>query len=275
MTEGIACIKAEAAYLQDFLASLRPEDWARPSAYAEWTVGDVVAHITQGARTWAASLRRAMAGDANPPAGEQTLRLGERGSEATAQRAIAFRQEIGEEALLQAFVEAHEHFHQVAQTLRAEDWDKPCYHRRGVMSVRDYMGVRLQELTLHGWDARTAFDPAATLSEPPLPLLLGLTQRWLSNTFRPVPALTAPVRYRFDITAPVPVYQDVVVSPDGFRLEPATDSKADVTFRCTTGDYILLIYGRLPLEQAMSTGRLAIAGDRAQARLFPTLFQGV
>jgi hypothetical protein len=29
----------------------------------------------------------------------------------------------------------------------------------------------------------TAFDEAAALSERPLPVLLGLAQRWLSNTF--------------------------------------------------------------------------------------------
>jgi uncharacterized protein (TIGR03083 family) len=94
-TDIIALISTEAAQLRDFMAGLNPADWARSSACAGWTVGDVFAHVTQGARTWSASLTRAMAGDANPPAGEQTLRPGERGSEATAQRAIAFHQEMG------------------------------------------------------------------------------------------------------------------------------------------------------------------------------------
>ena len=39
---------------------------------------------------------------------------------------------------------------------------------------------------IHGWDIRTAFDDAAALSERPLPVLVGLAQRWLSNTFHPV-----------------------------------------------------------------------------------------
>ena len=41
---------------------------------------------------------------------------------------------------------------------------------------------------------------------------------------------------------------------------PVADSGADVTFRCHTGDYILLVYGRLPLDRAVDTGRLEIAG---------------
>ena len=92
--------------------------------------------------------------------GEQTLRPGERGSEATAQRAIAFHQEMGEQGLLQAFADGYQQLHQVLLGLQAEDWDKPCYHRRGVMLTRDYVGLRLQELTIHGWDMRSAFDAA-------------------------------------------------------------------------------------------------------------------
>jgi len=235
----------------------------------------VCAHLTQGARTWSGAITRAIAGDANPPAGEQMLRPGERGSEVTAQRAIAFRQEIGTATLPQAFAEGYEGLHQVLLGLQAADWDKPCYHRRGIMPVHDYVGLRLQELTIHGWDMRTAFDRAATVSERPLPVVVGLAQRWLSNTFRPEPRLTAPVCYRFDVSAPTRVQQDVLVSPDGVRLEPVTARDADVTFRCTTGDYVLLVYGRLPMERAVDTGRLEIVGNRAQASLFSTLFQGV
>ena len=49
----------------------------------------------------------------------------------------------------------------------------------------------------------------------------------------------------------------------------------NVTFRCHTGDYLLLVYGRLPLDRAVDTGRLEIEGNREQAFLFNTLFQGV
>ena len=275
MTEMIALISTEASDLQDFLASLDTEAWSRPSACAGWTIGDVLAHLTQGASTWSATITRAIAGDANPPPGEQTLRPGERGSEATAQRAIAFRQGMGEAALLNVFADGYQRLHDVLLGLQAEDWDKPCYHRRGVLPTRDYVGLRLQELAIHGWDMRSAFDEAAALSERPLAMLVGVAQRWLSSTFRPAPHLAAPIRYRFDVPGPVPIRQDVLVSQDSFHREPVTERGADVTFRCTTGDYLLLVYGRLPLDRAVDTGRLAIEGKREQASLFNVLFQGV
>ena len=275
MTEMITLISAEASDLRDFLTSLDTEAWSRPSACAGWTIGDVLAHLTQGASAWSATITRAIAGDANPPPGEQMLRPGERGSEATAQRAIAFRQGMGEAELLDAFRDGYQRLHQVLLGLQAEDWDKPCYHRRGVLPTRDYVGLRLQELTIHWWDMRSAFDEAATLSERPLPVLVGVAQRWLSNTFRPAPHLAAPIRYRFDVSGPVPIQQDVLVSQDSFQREPVTNRGADVTFRCTTGNYLLLVYGRLPLDRAVDTGRLEIVGNRAQASLFNTLFRGV
>jgi uncharacterized protein (TIGR03083 family) len=268
-------ISAEATHLRDFMAGLDAVAWSRPSACAGWTVGEVLAHVTQGASTWCESITRAQAGDASPPPGQRPLQPGERGSEVTAQRATAYRQEMKDAALLQAFASGYQQLHQVLQGLSPADWDKPCFHRRGVLPVRDYVGIRLQELTIHGWDIRSAFDAAATLSERPLPVLVGIAQRWLTNTFRPEPGLTAPLRYRFDVSGPVRIQQDVLVSQERFQITPAADSPADVTLRCTTGNYLLLVYGRLPLEQAVAAGRLVVEGNRQQAALFNTLFRGV
>jgi uncharacterized protein (TIGR03083 family) len=235
-------------------------------------VGDVFAHLTQGAQTWSDTITRAVAGDATPPPGQRFLQAGERGSEVTAQRAIALRHDTTEAALLQAFTDGYQRLHQVLLGLQPEDWEKPCFHRRGVLSMREYVGRRLQELAMHGWDMRVAFDTSATVSEPPLPVLVSLAQRWLAS---PVPSLSAPVRYRFEVSRPVPVRQDVLVTQDGFHVESVTDTDADVTFRCTTRDYILFVYGRLPLDRAIHTGRLEIEGDHQQASLFSTLFLGI
>jgi hypothetical protein len=137
------------------------------------------------------------------------------------------------------------------------------------------VGIRLQELTIHGWDIRSAFDAAATVSEAPLPVLVGIAQRWLTNTFRAEPGLTAPVRYRFEVSGAVSLRQDVLISQDSFQIMPVADSAADVTFRCTTGNYLLFVYGRLSPDQAVHPGRLTVEGDRQQAARFNTLFRGV
>lgn len=275
MTDVIGLTDAEASQLRDFMEGLDKEEWAKPSACAGWTVGDVFAHLAQGAHAWNDSIARAVAGEASPPPGQQALHPGERGSEVTAQRPIAYRQDMGEEGLLQEFAAGYHRLHQVLSGLQPQDWDRPCFHRRGVMPVRDYAGVRLQELTVHSWDIRSAFDDSAELSEKPLPVLVRLVPRWLSNTFSHEPSLPTPVRYRFDVPGPVPVRQDVLVSQDSFQIGPVIGTEADATFCCNTSNYILLIYGRLSLDRALYAGRLGVEGDRELASLFNTRFRGV
>jgi len=69
-----------------------------------------------------------------------------------------------------------------------------------------------------------------------------------------------PVRYRFVVTEPVAVCQDIVLSREGGRCEAASDGKADVTFRCTADPYVLVMFGRCTVEVALDGGRLSYAG---------------
>ena len=59
MTDVMTLIQEEAEHLREFCAALAPEAWGTPSACAGWAVGDVLAHLAQGAQNWSASLGRA------------------------------------------------------------------------------------------------------------------------------------------------------------------------------------------------------------------------
>src|SRR5919106_2725204 len=270
----IQLVESEATSLHQFLAKLSPEEWLQSSACAGWVVADVAAHLTQSAYTWSEGIARAQAGDAGPPPGQQALRLGERGSEVTAQRAIELRQEKGKDQILEDFSNGYARLGQVLRTLQPEDWDKPCFHRRGILPVRDYVGLRIQELTIHGWDMRWAFDGSAQLSEPPLSVLVSMVPRWLTNTFSREAAPLTPIRYRFDVSGPVPVHQDVLVQEEKFSIGPVSGQNADVTFRCNTSNYLLLIYGRLDPSKGVPGGRLEVGGNLERAARFNVLFRG-
>lgn len=275
MSQVIELVNSEAVRLGDFLAGLDQGGWSAPSACAGWAAGDVVAHLSQGGITWADSITRAVGGDSGPPPGQQALRPGERGSDETAQRAIAYRQERGAVDLLESFNEGYQRLRQVLATLTAEDWGKPCFHRRGVMVMNDYVALRLQELAIHSWDIRSGLDGTATIFQEPLATLVGRVQRWLTNSFVRDLSPESPIRFRFDVTQPVAVQQDVVVTPDGFSIEGSGNGPADVTFQCDTGNYILLIYGRVDLGHASGQTRVEIEGDPGMAARFGALFPGV
>ena len=231
------------------------------------------AHLATGADTWAQGITRALGGDSDPPVGQSFLSAGQRGSEATAQRAIETREQLGSR-LLDEFTAAYDRLHEVLSGLNAEDWDKPCFHRRGPMPVHDYVALRLQELTMHGWDMRSGLDESAELWEEPLPVLVNMVPRWLRNAFSPGLGLPTPMRFRFEVPGPVPVRQDVLINHDSFQFEPSGDARADVTIHCDTSSYILLIYGRLNVDWASVQGKVTIDGRREQATNFTTWFRG-
>ena len=273
MSELIELVNSEASRLGEFLSQLDETSWGRDSACEGWKVGDVVGHLASGGATWANSITRAVDGDAGPPAGGTFLQPGERGSSTIAQAAIAINQEMGTK-LLDNFSEGYDRLRQVMAGLKPEDWDKPCFHRRGPMPLRDFVAVRLQELAVHSWDIRSGLDPSAQISQETLPWMVGRVQRWVDNAFRPGLDLPAPVTYPFNVAGPVPVHEDFLVSGDSFQRVPNPQGPADVTFKCDTGNFILLIFGRLDVDRAVASGRLSVEGPMDLAANFTSWFEG-
>jgi hypothetical protein len=134
---------------------------------------------------------------------------------------------------------------------------------------------RVQELAIHGWDIRSVFDPDHQLSESAVPVIVSLAHLWLANAFSPNAHGVTPVRYRFEISGPTPIQEDIVVHPDRMEIENIGAAPANVTVRGTANDYLLLIYGRLDITDPDVAYRLEIDGSREQAELFSVWFPGV
>lgn len=274
MTASTELLAAESAALADFLAGLDAAGWARASACADWTVADVAAHLAQGSAGAALALTRAQAGDPSPPEGQRLLDAGERASAMTAERAIAYRSNLAPSDLLQAFNDGLARLGQAAGQLQAADWEKPSFHRRGIIPVHENIARRIQEIAIHGWDIRSAFDPAAELSDPAAAMIMSLTHRWLTASFTPI-AGAAPSRFRFEVSGAAARRQDVVLTGDAFAIEEAAAAPADVTFRGNGSAYVLLTYGRLDISGgAPATAQLEIDGPLEKALLFTTAFAG-
>jgi hypothetical protein len=48
-----------------------------------------------------------------------------------------------------------------------------------------------------------------------------------------------------------------------------------VIFRCDTATFVLLVYGRLALDQALQDGQITAAGEGTRAGAFAQWFQGI
>ena len=272
-TDLVETVISEASRLRDFLTGLDAQTWQSDSTSEGWTIEDVVAHLAGSAGGWATNIARAISGDAGPPEGQSFLPTGVRASHPTGPAARESRQKSGPQ-ILDDFIAGHERLRNVLGTLRDEDWDKPCFHRRGVRPIKAYLGIQLQELALHGWDIRWGLDGAAELWPGSLAALVDLVPRWIGIAFAPALDLPTPVRYRLDVSSPVAVHEDLVVYGDGYKTETSDTEDADATFHGNTGNYILLMFGRLQVERAVADGRLSVDGSMERAKDFNAWFKG-
>ena len=266
-------VVSEALRLKEFLNNMAPEDWDADSACQGWIVEDVVAHLAGSGGNWAASVERALNGDAGPPPGGSFLPPGERASHPYGPEIRASRQQ-NRDQLLEMFAAGHDRLRQVLSGVKDDDWERPCFHRRGPYPMRQYVGVQLQELTLHGWDIRSGLDNSAELWDEPLAFMVGMVPRWLRTAFTPNQDMPTPVRYRFDISSPVEVREDILVTGADYQVGPSGDGPADVVFRGGAGNYILLMFGRLQVDQALASGRLTAEGSVDLAKNFNAWFPG-
>lgn len=253
--EEVAVIGALARRLHEFLNGLSPNDLRRHSACDAWTVRDVAGHLTNRAERQITSMTRGREGDAAPPAGFVAPTGNMAMSAENADADIAYSISLGDD-LLPTFERNYRQLHALLDSFSGDDWHCACWHpRRGTMTAREYVSQRIQELAVHDWDIRSAFDPQAELLADAIPVLLGMSERWLRSAYNPGddPPSTE-IRYHFALSDAAPI--DVVVQPDGVQVGPGlhpSPDDIDMVVACNANTYLLLAYGRIDVDTAANS----------------------
>ncbi len=278
---NIAVLRDETERITAYLADLSRESWTQPTACEAWQVQDVVAHLVGVAEFYAGNVSRGIEGDTEapegrPPAGLITAAMA---ADSIALRAVAERKQLGDR-LLEQFRAANAHLIDVLAGLDAEAQTILCYHPGGMTQAQQFIDLRLKELAVHEWDLRSGLEPSASLSAACLPAIIRLIDGSVASGsirwgFRPGEPEAEAVRYRFEVTEPVAYQIDLVVADRAVQQEVGADTPADVTFRCDTETFVLLVYGRMTLDRAFQDGRLTASGDRAKADAFAQWFKGI
>ena len=279
--DRVRLLQSESDRVKQYLGALPDEAWNQQSACDLWQVGDVVAHLVGVAEFYAATVSRGLQGDTSPPEGRPPAGTGNAVSSAEriAQGAVSNREKLGDR-LLSAFEAEGNQLNRLLAGLDPQDRDKPCYHPGGIVPAGNFVDLRFKELGLHDWDIRSSLESDARLSQDSLPSMVLLITNSLASgsvrwAFWPGPTLSQLVRYRFEVAEPVPIKVDIALEGDKFGLEDSGDGPANVTFRCDTETFALLIYGRLTPAAAISGGRLAVEGDGELAAQFNQWFKGI
>ena len=250
--QEVAVIGTLARGLNEFLTGLSPNDLRRHSACDAWAVRDVAGHLTNRAERQITSMTRGRKGDADPPPGFSAPSDMMAMSAANADADIAYAISLGEE-LVPTFERHYRELHMLLNSFSGDDWRCACWHpRRGTMTAREYVSQRIQELAVHDWDIRSAFDPQAPLHPDAVPVLLGMSAHWLRSAYNPGnDPPSEEIRYHFALSDAEPI--DVLVKLDGVQigagLHPNPDD-LDMLVACNANTYLLLAYGRIDVDTA-------------------------
>ncbi len=275
--ERVKIAIAESERLKEYLSSLPPDAWSKPSACDAWEVRDVVAHLAGVAGAYIEWIHQSLQVDSLAPEGQPAPGPVSAASfaEGNAQQAISRRTRLGY-LVLSYFINTNDQLNQLMATLGPQDWDKPHYYASlGTEPMRFRPDLWISELSVHGWDIRSGLEPEAHLSVESLPVLMDVVPGQLTRfIFSPGARLAEPIRYRWELTGTGARNSDVVVEGDKASMEPARTGQADVTFRCDAETFVLIAFGRLTIDAAVATSRLAIEGDNRLAYDFQRWFPG-
>lgn len=268
--------------LTQYLHSLPADAWDHPSACDRWQVGDVVGHLIRGSDFYHSTVSLGLAGETSAPPGRVPAgsESGASAAGGIADASIARRRELGDDVLLPAFTESNDRLIGLLSTLDPDQRVLPCYHGAGLVPAGNFIELRVNELTVHYWDIRSRFDSGFLPVTEGLDATLSIVQQSLgagalSWGFWPGPPLEIPVRFRFSVEHPVPITTDIVVHGDGVSLTDPGPEPADVVFRCETGVFVLLMFGRLTVVQAIERALLHVEGDAGLAGDFSQWFRGI
>ena len=274
--DRVTRVEVESTALKRYLHALPLAAWEHPSACAGWVIGDVVAHLVDSGAFYTESITRGLQGEripfANrPPAGSVN---GAAAAALTATRVLASRQRLGE-CLLTAFEDTTDRFNHLVTRLTAAEAETVCYHPGNILSVQTFVGLRLCELVVHGWDIRSPLEPAASLSPESAAMLVGWWPEFVTWCFQPDRSRAAGGRFRFVFTGHGLHPYDLIVEGETVRMAPAEQMPAHVTLHCEAATFVLLMCGRRPLDTLVAEGRLVIEGKDQLLAAFRQWFQGM
>jgi hypothetical protein len=196
-----------------------------------------------------------------------------------AREAIALRERLGEQ-VLPTFRAQMDQFLTCLAQLRPHEWERPAYSALRVVPLRHYPFVMLAEIVLHTWDIRSRLEPAAQLSPESVAALVQQLPPRLAwggpdgAALRQGADLALPGRYRWEVTPVVPRRYDIIGEDGVYRIVRASETTADVTFHGGAETFVLVLYGRLPLEAALARGRLRTEGEPGRVAAFARWLTG-
>ena len=121
----------------------------------------------------------------------------------------------------------------------------------------------MTELIVHEWDCRSRLEAAPVLSAESLPSILEMFPVFVvGRLFDPGVNIASPTRFRFELTgAGAESYDIVAGGGQKATMELASDKRPDAIIGCDTQTFVLLVYGRVTLDDQIDAGNIFVSRD--------------
>jgi uncharacterized protein (TIGR03083 family) len=205
-----------------------------PSYASEWTMAQVLSHLGSQAEIFSLLLEAGLGGD-DPPGQDVFPPIWDawnaRRPEDQATDSVALNEKFVSrlEGLDGSQLDA---FHLAAFGMQ--------------LNAPMFLGMRLSELAVHGWDLAVALDPSATIDPPAVELLVDRLPDMAARVGKPA---AEPRTLRVTTSDPE---RSFALVTDGVVLEPWSDRPVDGELRLSAEELLRLVYGRLDPGHAAS-----------------------
>ena len=257
----------------DFVQALSPDDWKTPSAVAEWSVGDVVAHLNLALSVYSRVTDLVVSGRT----GSGLLRkAGQLSKNVIPVAAPAFNalnsaiprvldRALAPEVIKGQFAAGSRTLREKLERIGVGDYAKPVYYMGERWPLSFFLAAADNEVAIHLWDMESRLDAGARLSleaQTVLPSFYWSASSWMlhlpKDSVGTVSAvLTDPntaLWWKFDAGH---------TSTGRGTLE-----RPDVTITGDSATFPLVLSGRLPFDEATRRTSLRIQGREDLARTF-------
>jgi uncharacterized protein (TIGR03083 family) len=220
--------------LSDIVGGLGADGVRRPSYCGGWTIAQVLSHLGSGAEIFEAILDAVLAGE--PAPGHDSFpAVWERWNAMTPDEQVE-----GFCAADGAFVEHLEHLGDRLDELEFVMFGSVR------MDAAGFVGTRLSEHAVHTWDVAVALDPAATVDDEAVALLVDRLPQMAARIGH---AGGAGSRHPLEVTIRTtdPFRRFTLRVDDAVTLMPAEESRepAGSTLTLPSEAFVRLVYGRL------------------------------
>jgi hypothetical protein len=158
-----------------------------------------------------------------------------------------------------------------ARTLRGQldaigpnDYTRPVHYLGGRYPLSFFLAMTVNEMAIHGWDIRSRLEPDAHLGPEARAVLPWFYFSGTPFMLQPPKGIQGTIQVVLD-DPPAQMWWTLGTKP---TTGAGTTPNPDVTIRGLGSVFVLVLAGRIPVEDALLTTSLAVGGNESLAKAF-------